>query len=60
MIRGELNISSINPPAESAQVLNPYRTGLDLAVFGQSEASDEYISNNQIDIRLNISLLMIP
>ena len=52
MIRGELNISSINPPAESAQVLNPYRIGLDLAVCGQSEVLDEYISNNQIGIGL--------
>ena len=33
MIRGELKIASTDPPADSVQVLNPYRTGLDLAVF---------------------------
>ena len=43
--RDELNISSIDhPTTDSAQVLNSNRTGLNLAVFGHSELSDEYIS----------------
>ena len=53
MIRGELNISSIDPPVDSVQVLNPYRFGLNLAVSEQSEVSNEYISNHQISIGFN-------
>ena len=48
VIRGELNISSIEPPIDSDKVLNPYRLGLDLAVSEHSEDSDEYPINHQI------------
>ena len=53
MIRGELNISSIDPTFDSVQVLNPYRFGLDLAVTEQSEVSNKYIYNHQIGIGFN-------
>ena len=48
MIRDELNISSIDPPTESDQVLNPYRLGLDLTVSEQLEEPDEYPIIHQI------------
>ena len=53
MIRGELNISSIDPPnylpsADSDKVLNPYRLGLDLAVSEHSGDSDYYPTCDQI------------
>ena len=56
VIRGELNISSIDHPIDSDQVLNPYRFGLDLAVFDHSGESDYYPTNYQIVTGFNDGL----
>ena len=55
-IRGELNISSIDPSIDSVQVLTPYRLGLDLAVPEQSEEPNEYPLIHQIGTRFNDGL----
>ena len=59
--RGELNISSIDPPnylpgADSDKVLNPYRLGLDLAVSEHSGDSNYYHTNDQIGTEPNDGL----
>ena len=55
-IRGELNISSINPLIDGDQVLNPYRHGLDLTVSEYSDEPDEYPIVHQIGTEFNDGL----
>ena len=56
VIRGELNISSIDPPIASDQVLNPYRFGLNLAVSEHLEEPDDYPIVHQIGTGFNDGL----
>ena len=61
VVRGELNISSIDPPDcspgfDSDKVSNPYRLGLDLAVSELSGDFDHYPTTDQISTEPNDGL----
>ena len=61
MVRGELNISSIDPPDFSPgidrdKVLNQYRLGLDLTVSELSGDFDHYPTTDQISTEPNDGL----
>ena len=56
VIRGELNISSIDSPIDSDKDLNPYRLGLDLPVSEHSEDPDENPIIHQIGTGFNDGL----